>query len=147
MTRVQANLVLLLAAAIWGGGFVAQSTATHAIGPFWFIGLRFLVAPRAASADYGLPVRLPDVPTQSGGTGPWLQVKGVRDIASGIFIGILLASRQPHLLGAFMVAATLIPAGDSVIVLRNGGTRASAFGIHGVTAAVMLAAGITLLTA
>lgn len=44
MTRIQANLVLLLAAAIWGGGFVAQSTAMHAIGPFWFIGLRFAVA-------------------------------------------------------------------------------------------------------
>jgi drug/metabolite transporter (DMT)-like permease len=44
MTRVQANLVLLLAAAIWGGGFVAQSTAMKAIGPFWFIGLRFAIA-------------------------------------------------------------------------------------------------------
>lgn len=44
MTRVQANLVLLLAAAIWGGGFVAQSTAMQSIGPFWFIGLRFAVA-------------------------------------------------------------------------------------------------------
>ncbi|MET0747270.1 MAG: DMT family transporter [Rhizobium sp.] len=44
MTRVQANLLLLLAAAIWGGGFVAQSTAMHAIGPYWFIGLRFAVA-------------------------------------------------------------------------------------------------------
>lgn len=44
MTRMQANLVLLVAAAIWGGGFVAQSTAMDTIGPFWFIGLRFLVA-------------------------------------------------------------------------------------------------------
>ncbi|WFR99647.1 DMT family transporter [Rhizobium tumorigenes] len=44
MTRVQANLLLLLAAAIWGGGFVAQSTAMQAIGPLWFIGLRFAVA-------------------------------------------------------------------------------------------------------
>lgn len=44
MTRVQANLLLLLAAAIWGGGFVAQSTAMHSIGPLWFIGLRFIVA-------------------------------------------------------------------------------------------------------
>jgi drug/metabolite transporter (DMT)-like permease len=34
----------LLAAAIWGGGFVAQSTAMKAIGPFWFIGLRFAIA-------------------------------------------------------------------------------------------------------
>ncbi|WP_028748863.1 DMT family transporter [Rhizobium mesoamericanum] len=44
MTRIQANLLLLLAAAIWGGGFVAQSTAMKAIGPFWFIGLRFMIA-------------------------------------------------------------------------------------------------------
>lgn len=44
MTRVQANLVLLLAAAIWGGGFVAQATAMDAIGPFWFVGLRFAIA-------------------------------------------------------------------------------------------------------
>lgn len=44
MTRIQANLVLLLAAAIWGGGFVAQSTAMASIGPFWFVGIRFAVA-------------------------------------------------------------------------------------------------------
>ena len=47
MTRIQANLLLLLAAAIWGGGFVAQSTAMKAIGPFWFIGLRFVIAAAA----------------------------------------------------------------------------------------------------
>lgn len=44
MTRMQANLVLLLAAAIWGGGFVAQSVAMDKIGPFWFVGLRFAIA-------------------------------------------------------------------------------------------------------
>lgn len=44
MTRVQANLILLLAAAIWGGGFVAQSTAMQNIGPYWFVGLRFGIA-------------------------------------------------------------------------------------------------------
>ncbi|MGO7800477.1 EamA family transporter, partial [Rhizobium ruizarguesonis] len=47
MTRVQANRLLLLAAAIWGGGCVAQSTAMKAIGPFWFICLRFAVATQA----------------------------------------------------------------------------------------------------
>ncbi len=44
MTRIQANLVLLLAGAIWGGGFVAQSTAMETIGPLWFVGLRFAIA-------------------------------------------------------------------------------------------------------
>lgn len=44
MTRVQANLLLLLAGAIWGAGFIAQSTAMQTLGPIWFIGLRFAVA-------------------------------------------------------------------------------------------------------
>ncbi|TKT80387.1 DMT family transporter [Aquamicrobium sp. LC103] len=44
MTRSKANLVLLVAGAMWGMGFVAQSTAMQAIGPFLFIGLRFAVA-------------------------------------------------------------------------------------------------------
>jgi hypothetical protein len=74
-------------------------------------------------------------------------VKGVRDIVSGIFICILLANRAPHLLGAFMAAAGIIPVGDAVIVLRSGGTRATAFGIHGATTAVMLAASAALLMA
>ncbi|MCR4268249.1 DMT family transporter [Nitratireductor sp. ZSWI3] len=44
MSRIQANLLLLLAGAMWGMGFVAQSTAMEAIGPFLFIGLRFAIA-------------------------------------------------------------------------------------------------------
>ncbi|MGN6582542.1 MAG: DMT family transporter [Rhizobiaceae bacterium] len=44
MTRARANLVLLLAGAMWGMGFVAQSSAMEAIGPMVFIALRFLVA-------------------------------------------------------------------------------------------------------
>ena len=46
-----------------------------------------------------------------------------------------------------MAAASIIPVGDAVIVLRSGGSRAAAFGIHGVTAVVMLAAGAALLMA
>ncbi|WP_438752747.1 DMT family transporter [Pararhizobium sp. O133] len=44
MTRIQANLFLLFSGAIWGAGFVAQSTAMDAIGPMWFVGLRFAIA-------------------------------------------------------------------------------------------------------
>ena len=103
------------------------------------IGARFLVAPQTAAAGFG-------VPAESRGD-PWLYAKGVRDIASGIFIWVLLANQAPHLLGAFMVAASIIPVGDAAIVLRSGGTRAAAFGIHGATAAVALAASAALLMA
>jgi hypothetical protein len=112
-----------------------------------FLGARFLVAPRAAAAGYGVPIEPAGEQIPARGPYPWLYVKGVRDIASGIFLWILLVNQAPHLLGAFMVAATLIPVGDAAIVLRSGGTRAAAFGIHGVTAAVMLAAGVALLMA
>jgi drug/metabolite transporter (DMT)-like permease len=44
MPRHLANLLLLSAGAIWGAGFVAQSTAMDNLGPYLFIGLRFLVA-------------------------------------------------------------------------------------------------------
>ena len=44
MNRLQANALLLLAGAIWGMGFVAQSTAMESVGPFLFIALRFLTA-------------------------------------------------------------------------------------------------------
>ena len=49
MTRLQANSLLLLSGAIWGAGFVAQSTAMEAIGPLWFIGLRFALAALVAA--------------------------------------------------------------------------------------------------
>ena len=44
MSRTTANLLLLLAGAIWGMGFVAQQTAMDDIGPMLFIASRFLLA-------------------------------------------------------------------------------------------------------
>ena len=63
MTRLQANILLLTAGAMWGMGFVAQSTAMQAIGPFLFIGLRFAIAclsmlPFALREGARTPVRL-----------------------------------------------------------------------------------------
>jgi len=112
-----------------------------------FIGARFLVVPQAAATGYGVLAAPVGAQNHAASHYPWLYVKGMRDIASGIFIFILLANRAPHLLGAFMAAASIIPVGDAVIVLRSGGTRAAAFGIHGATAAVMLAASAALLLA
>lgn len=43
MTRRSANLILLLAAFIWGTAFVAQQKAMDSIGPYTFTGIRFLL--------------------------------------------------------------------------------------------------------
>lgn len=43
MTRIQANLILLLTAAIWGAAFVSQNLAMKSMGPLWFVGIRFII--------------------------------------------------------------------------------------------------------
>lgn len=98
-----------------------------------FIGARFLVAPRVAAAGYGV---LPDLDRP--GTGAYLSVKGIRDIATGLFVIILMIAGATHLIGWVMLAATIIPLADANIVLRNGGSKSVAWGVHGGTAAVML---------
>ncbi|TQR87365.1 DUF4267 domain-containing protein [Mycobacterium hodleri] len=98
-----------------------------------FIGARFLVAPRVAAAGYGV---LADVDQQ--GTRAYLSVKGIRDIASGLLVIVVMIAGTTHLLGWIILAATIIPLGDAVIVLRSGGAKSIAYGVHGATAAVML---------
>ncbi|OBI23471.1 hypothetical protein A5712_00125 [Mycobacterium sp. E2327] len=98
-----------------------------------FIGARFLVAPRVAAAGYGV---LPDL--DQPGVGAYLSVKGVRDIASGLVVIVLMIAGVTHLVGWAILAATTIPLADAAIVLRNGGSRSIAWGVHGVTAVVML---------
>lgn len=44
MSRLAANALLLLAAALWGGAFIAQSEAGHYLNAGWFTGLRFVLA-------------------------------------------------------------------------------------------------------
>ncbi|WP_199442778.1 DUF4267 domain-containing protein [Umezawaea beigongshangensis] len=104
------------------------------------IGVRALRSPRAA-IGFGIP----DTPTEDRTFHAWLSVKAVRDIASGIFVFVLLAGATPHLLGWFMLAAAGIPAGDALIVLRSHGPKSAAYGIHGATAAVALVSSVLLL--
>jgi hypothetical protein len=105
-----------------------------------FIGARFLVAPRVAAAGYGVPADLNQPSADA-----YLSVKGVRDIATGLFVVILLIAGATQLAGWMMLAATIIPLTDANIVLRNGGSKSIAWGVHGVTAAVMLITSALLL--
>lgn len=104
------------------------------------IGARFIVAPRVAATGYGVPAD-PD----ERAVGAYLSVKGVRDIASGLVVIVLLAAGAAHLLGWMLVAATVIPVADAVIVHRNGAPTSISLGIHGATAAVVLVTAALLL--
>ena len=95
------------------------------------IGGRFLIAPRAAAAGYG-------VPAKPGGDPAYLTVKGLRDGTYALVGLTLLAFAGAHAEAWFMLAVALVPLGDTLIVLRHGGTRAVAFGIHFTTAVLVL---------
>jgi len=97
-----------------------------------FIGCRFLLAPSTAAAAYGVPA---GVEPRSRA---YLSAKGIRDIASGLFVAMLMAFGSTHALGWFMLIATIIPVADATIVLHNGGSRMVAFGVHGGTAVALL---------
>ena len=63
-----------------------------------FIGARFLWGPAVASRGFGVL----NSPSPSTGFNPWLAVKGVRDIGSGLFVFLLMANGSPRLLGEFI---------------------------------------------
>lgn len=101
------------------------------------IGTLYLLKSQANAAGFGLPV-LPAPEARS-----WWQLKGVRDIAAGV-APILIMLVQPATLPWLIIAEALIPIGDMSVVLGNRGSRARAFGIHGLTAAVMIVAAVLL---
>ena len=105
------------------------------------IGARFLAAPREAAAAYGIT-------TEQGGpaSDPYLAAKGVRDIASGVVVFALIAAGEAHALGGYLGAYSITPIGDAINVLRNNGPKATAYGVHGATAAVMLGTAALLLS-
>lgn len=104
------------------------------------IGAIYLVAPRRAATGFGLP----SLPQES--ATPWLQLKGLRDLATGVVAGVLLLTAPIPTLGWALLAFTLIPAGDALVVLRSGGRRGMAWGVHGGTASLMAVGAVLLLS-
>jgi hypothetical protein len=103
-----------------------------------FIGARFLLAPRVATAGFGVPEDSFRALTS---------IKGVRDITSGIVPLVVLAVAGHHAFGWALLAAAITPVGDAIIVTRNGGTLRHALGVHGATALVLIIAGLVLVLA
>lgn len=99
------------------------------------IGGRFLLAPRVAMAGFGVPADSLRALTN---------IKGVRDITSGVVPLVVLAAAGHRAFGWALLAAAITPAGDAIIVRTNGGTLAHALSVHGATALVLIAAGLIL---
>jgi hypothetical protein len=99
------------------------------------IGSRFLLAPRQATLAFGVAADNLRAMTE---------IKGVRDITSGAVLLVVWAAAGRAALGWALIAAALTPAADALIVLTNGGRLSTALGIHGLTAGLLVAAGLVL---
>jgi|KBSSwiStaDraftv2_1062776.scaffolds.fasta_scaffold1399713_1 hypothetical protein len=102
------------------------------------VGVRFVALPHAAAAGYGVPAKVD-------GDVAYLTIKGLRDASYGIVGLALLAFVGAQAEGWFMLVVALVPLGDTIIVLRYGGTKAVAFGIHFATAVIVLLDAVLLL--
>jgi hypothetical protein len=101
----------------------------------FFIGGRFIVAPRPAVAGFGVPEDRPRAMTNA---------KGIRDITSGVVMLVVLAVAGQHALGWALLAVAITPIGDAITVATNGGRLSYAILVHGITAALLIAAGLIL---
>ena len=115
-------------------GFIAVAVLT--IGSF------YLASPARVVGSFGLKLPSPDADTRA-----WLRLKGIRDVGSGLVVLTLMLMAERHLLGMVLTVYAIIPLGDMLIVLGSGGSKSKAFSIHGLTCAVMLAAGQLLIHA
>lgn len=101
------------------------------------IGIAYAAKSETNATGFGLP-QLPQREARG-----WWQVKGVRDIVSGVLVIVAIATARVDLWWLLLVLS-LIPLGDAIVVLTNGGRKSAAFGIHGATAAAMIIAALLL---
>ena len=99
------------------------------------LGVRFWLQPRQATLDFGVAADNLRALTE---------IKGARDVASGVVLLVVLASGGRATFGWALVAAAMTPGADALIVVTNGGKLARALSVHGLTAAVLIAAGLVL---
>lgn len=114
---------------------------------FWFtllipvaiigIGINFILNPVGASAGYGIPMHDP-------AAFPFMWIKGIRDIFSGLVILAFLLTKDRRTTAILYTLAIFIPVGDGFVILQHLGFAPPIF-IHWGTALYMLAVATFLL--
>jgi hypothetical protein len=99
------------------------------------IGALYLSGPRATTRSFGLPL-----PEDGPNIAWWLRLKGVRDIASGLTLLAMMVWGGPRMVGIILLVEALIPIGDMLVILAAKGSARRAFGMHGLTALLMILA-------
>jgi hypothetical protein len=77
-----------------------------------FLGARFFISPEVATAGYGIRFN-------SQGDYSFHYIKGIRDVFSGLVICVLVLLNERRALGVTLLAGTMIPVTDMLIVLSK----------------------------
>ncbi|MEU0499543.1 DUF4267 domain-containing protein [Nocardia sp. NPDC005998] len=112
------------AGAVLGAGFIMS------------VGGGYLLAPQRMASEFGLT---------DGDADGFLNVKGVRDVVTGLIPLALLAAGQRRAVGVSLLTIAVIPTGDMLTILVRRGSTATAMKVHGLTAALVAATGALLL--
>ncbi|MFG2089514.1 MULTISPECIES: DUF4267 domain-containing protein [unclassified Spirillospora] len=104
-----------------------------------YLGMSFILTPETSAPGFGLPT------WPSGDGGGFLNVKGNRELAMGLAMGVLLVTGQRRALGWVLLMVAVAPFGDMITVLAHHGSMAAAFGIHGLTSALIAVSGLLIL--
>ena len=104
------------------------------------IGCFYIVSPERISGTFGLKPPASDADTRA-----WLRLKGIRDVASGLVVLTMMLTEGSRSVGIVLLVLAIIPFGDMSNILGSGGSKSTAFFVHGVTCAVMLVVGLLLI--
>jgi len=78
------------------------------------IGINFILNPVGASTAFGIPIHDP-------GAFPFMWVKGIRDIFSGLVVLTFLLRGDRRVTAILFATAIFIPVGDGLVILRHLG--------------------------
>ena len=106
------------------------------------IGCFYVISPERMTGSFGLKPPSPDADTRA-----WLRLKGIRDIVSGLVVLTMMLTTDTRTVGIALLVFAIVPLGDMSNVLASGGSKSTAFSVHGVTCAVMLVVGLFLIHA
>jgi len=77
-----------------------------------FLGVRFFISPEVATAAFGIHFNV-------NGDYSFDHIKGIRDIFSGLLVCAFVLMNEKRALGVTLLAATIIPVNDMLIVLSK----------------------------
>ncbi|MGF7081495.1 DUF4267 domain-containing protein [Mucilaginibacter sp. UYCu711] len=113
----------------WGFRSVSWMALLIVVGII-FIGVRFILVPRAGAAGFGIPL-------SSNADLAFGRIKEIRDIFSGLALLPLLFFKMGKATAYVYTAAIIVPATDCLLVYLNHGPALSQL-VHGITTFYMV---------